>query len=232
MVTRLAIDRLRAAHHRREYVGPWLPEPVATGPTAGDPHERAEQAELLATATLQLMERLDPVERAVFVLRAAFDVPYAEISEIVERDVAHCRQLYRRAARRVAEGQRRFQPSRHEHAALLERFLRAARHGNLAELNDTLHDDVIAWSDGGGKVRSARHPVRGAERVARFFAGIYGRGEPVRVRAVEINGTPGAVVSDSGRVHVLTFAVRDGKVSGVYLVANPDKTAAIRHMTD
>ncbi|AYY12155.1 sigma-70 family RNA polymerase sigma factor [Actinobacteria bacterium YIM 96077] len=223
IVTRLALDRLRARGRHESYVGPWLPEPVTTETLAPDPAETAERRDSAATATLYLMERLDPVERAVFVLRAAFEVPYADIAEIVERDAAHCRQLFHRARDRLADDRRRFAPSRQDHSQLLEHFVQAARRGDLAGLRKVLHDGVVAWSDGGGKASAARNAVIGVEKVARFFAGIYGPDRDVDLEAREINGSPGLVVRGPGRFHVLTFAVSGDVISAVFLVSNPDK---------
>ncbi|WP_199700949.1 RNA polymerase sigma factor SigJ [Jiangella rhizosphaerae] len=224
-VTRLALDRLRERTARERYVGPWLPEPVATADWPFDPLETVEQRDSVSAATLYLMERLDPLERAVFVLRSAFDLPYAEIAGIVGRTEEHCRQLYRRAAARLADGRARFAPSRREHAVLLERFLVAAREGDLATLRSLLHDDVVAWSDGGGRARAARNPVLGADRVARFFAGIYSRRRPA-YELVELNGAPGAVISLPDR-QALTFSVADGRISALFLIANPDKLGGL-----
>lgn len=220
VVTRLAIDRLRE-RQREPYVGPWLPEPVVTG-TAGDPLETVEQRDTVAMATLYLMERLDPVERAVFVLHSAFDLPYAEIAAVVDRTPAHCRQLLRRATERLSRERARFSPSRSEHARLLESFLTASREGDVAALRATLHRDVVAWSDGGGKVRAALNPVTGVDRVARFFVGVHRKGWSTYV-LTEINGSPGAIVRDDRGTRVLGIAVTNGLISGVFLVLNPDK---------
>nr|WP_281352380.1 RNA polymerase sigma factor SigJ [Phytoactinopolyspora alkaliphila] len=235
IVTRLAIDRMRDRQRRESYVGTWLPEPLPTGSSAVlpgavqlDPLDSVEQRDTIATATLYLMERLDPLERAVFVLRTAFELPYAEIADIVERSEEHCRQLHRRASRRLAEDRRRFTPSRQEHAQLVERFLRAARDGDLATLRDVLHDDVVTWSDGGGKVKAARNEIVGAERVVRFFAGILGRNRNPVITGVELNGTPGAVVAYQDGLQVVTVAVTEDRISAVFLVSNPDKLTPIR----
>ena len=223
-VTRLAIDRLRHRHAHEVYPGPWLPEPVATATATAsfDPAESLDQRDSLATATLFLMERLNPVARAVFVLRSAFDLPYDDIAETVQRTAEHCRQLHRRAAQRLATDQRKYTPSRIEHRELLERFLVAAREGDLTTLRSYLHADVVAWSDGGGKVRAARRPVLGADRVARFFAGIHTRQRYI-VEHLLVNGTPGALTSHDGIDMVLTFTVADGRISGLFLTANPAK---------
>lgn len=222
MVTRLAVDRLRRRRTDEVYPGTWLPEPVATATTSLDPVESLDQRDSLATATLFLMERLDPLARAVFVLRSAFDLPYDEVAETVGRTPEHCRQLYRRAAQRLASDQRHYTPSRLEHRELLERFLVAAREGDLATLRSYLHADVVAWSDGGGQVRSARRPVVGAERVARFFAGIHTRRLPL-VEHVVVNGTPGALTTHDDLDMVITFTMADGRISGLFLTANPAK---------
>lgn len=224
-VARLALDRLRERRTRERYIGPWLPEPVATAPSPFDPLETVEQRDSVSTATLYLMERLDPVERAVFVLRSAFDLPYGEIAAIVERTPEHCRQLYRRAAARLADDRRRFAPSRREHAVLLERFLHAARDGDLATLRTLLHDDAVAWTDGGGRTKAARNPLLGADRVARFFAGIHTRHRPA-YEVVELNAAPGALVGLASP-QALTFAVSDGRISALFAVSNPDKLTGV-----
>jgi RNA polymerase sigma-70 factor, ECF subfamily len=229
VVTRLAIDRLKS-RAAESYVGPWLPEPVPTEPAWWfDPLETAIERDLLATATLQVMERLDPVERAVFVLRQAFELPYADIAETVKRTPEHCRQLYRRASERVAKDRRRFRPSRREHARLLERFLDAARDGDLAALRAVLRDDVVVWSDGGGKAKAARNPVTGLDRVSRFLAGIYGR-NTFEATPMELNGSPGAVLRADGVTHAVTFTVVDDVISAIFLVINPDKLAAVQQV--
>ncbi|MGH8828964.1 MAG: sigma factor-like helix-turn-helix DNA-binding protein, partial [Jiangellaceae bacterium] len=221
-----ALDRLRSRTRHANYAGTWLPDPVPTDPSPLEPLTTAEQRESASTATLFLMERLNPLERAVFVLRSAFNLPYAEIAEIVERSDDYCRQLFRRSDRRLRNDRARFAPSRREHAALLERFLEAARNGDLAGLTAQLREDVVIWSDGGGKARAAARPIEGAAAAARFFAGIYGRG-PVQVRPIELNGSPAVVVTTSRSHHTLGFTVADGLVSGFYLTTNPDKLRAL-----
>ncbi|NDL58793.1 sigma-70 family RNA polymerase sigma factor [Phytoactinopolyspora sp. XMNu-373] len=228
IVTRLAIDRLQARAAQNTYVGSWLPEPVPTEAASWlDPLETSVQRDSVATATMHLMERLDPVERAVFVLRQAFELPYAEIAETVERTAEHCRQLHRRASQRIGQDRRRFRPSRREHARLLERFLEAARDGDLAALRTVLRDDVVVWSDSGGKARAARNAVHGLDRVSRFFAGIYSR-NTFAITPIELNGSPGAVLQAEGTTHAITFAVADDVISGVFLVVNPDKLTAFQ----
>ncbi|GAA4463081.1 sigma-70 family RNA polymerase sigma factor [Phytohabitans houttuyneae] len=210
IVTHLAMDRLRA-RQAEPYVGPWLPEPLPAGDV--DP---AEHRESLSLAMLHLLERLTPPERAVYVLRTAFDLPYPEIAEILDRTPEDCRQLHHRATGHLP-AQRRFTAAPAERERLLDRFLAAAREGDLAALKRLLAADAVAWSDGGGRVKAARRPIVGADRVARFFAGIYSG--VCSVCPVMLAGEPATIV---GR-HVLTLDVTGGVVTGVYLIGNPDK---------
>jgi RNA polymerase sigma-70 factor (ECF subfamily) len=220
VVARLAIDHLRARRTRREnYVGEWLPEPVATDPS---PFGAVDTSDL-SVAVLHLMERLTPPERAVYVLRTAFDLPYDEIGRIVERTPQHCRQLYRRADLALGARRQRFAAARDEHERLLTSFLAAARDGDLARLEGLLHADVVAWSDGGGRVRAARKPIADRAKVARFFAGIYSRAAPLVTTSVQLNGEPGLVVRSPAGVYALVLAVDDGMITGIYVMGNPDK---------
>ncbi|MEV1112139.1 RNA polymerase sigma factor SigJ [Micromonospora sp. NPDC049751] len=225
VVTRLALDRLRTRQAAREtYVGPWLPEPVPTEPSPFGPLDRAELRDSLSTALLHVLERLTPPERAVYVLRTAFDLPYAEIAEILDRTPQDCRQLYHRANTHVRQEDRRFTASRSERERLLEAFLAAARNGDLATLTRLVAADVTAWNDGGGRVRSARNPVRGADRVARFYAGIYGPRREWTARRVELNGEPAILLTrgDGGR-YTMTVTAAAGRITGIYVVGNPEK---------
>ncbi len=221
VVTRLAMDRLRVRGRHEDYVGTWLPQPVVTDPSPFEPLTTVELRDSVSMATLHLMERLNPLERAVFVLRSAFDLPYAEIGEILERSPEHCRQLHRRAEARLADERARFNPSRREHTALLQHFLDAARDGNLAGLTALLRDDVVLWSDGGGRARAARRPIEGPAKTARFMASIYAR--VTNIDVVELNGSPAAVVTTPRSRHTLSFAVDRSRISALYLVSNPDK---------
>jgi RNA polymerase sigma factor (sigma-70 family) len=220
VVTRLAVDRLRA-RARETYVGPWLPEPVATDPS---PFGTVDTSDL-SIAMLHLMERLTPPQRAVYVLRTAFGVDYPEIARIVGRPAEHCRQLHHRAAEALA-GRQRFSADRTEASRLVAAFAAAARRGDLTALERLLHTDVEAWSDGGGRVRAARRPVVGARKVARFFAAVYAKPPRFSASPVEVNGQPALVVRYVTREHVLAVAVTDGLIGRVYLVANPAKLRA------
>ena len=228
VVTRLALDRLRARQAAREtYVGTWLPEPVPTDPSPFGPLDRAELRDSLSTALLHVLERLTPPERAVYVLHTAFDLPYAEIAEILDRSAADCRQLYHRAGARVRQEQRRFTASRPERERLLDAFLAAARDGDLATLTNLVAADAIAWNDGGGRVRAALNPVTGADRIARFYAGIYGPQHRVTMDRVELNAEPAVLVTRAdGSRYTLTIAAADGRITGIYVVGNPAKVPA------
>jgi RNA polymerase sigma-70 factor (ECF subfamily) len=227
VVTRLALAQLRV-RRRTGYVGSWLPEPVDTAHTDLGPVDTAEARETLSMATLHLMERLNPPERAVYVLRTAFELPYADIGEILDRSEEHCRQLHHRAQGRLATDRPRHTPSRREHDQLLESFLHAARDGDLDGLRQLLGAQAIAWTDSGGKTRAARNPINGPDKVARFFIGIYQRyGSGMRVEPVELNGFPGALVHRETGVHALALRIDEGQIASVYVIANPDKLARL-----
>ncbi|WP_240742203.1 RNA polymerase sigma factor SigJ [Micromonospora zingiberis] len=227
VVTHLAMDRLRARQAAREaYVGPWLPEPVATAPSPFGPLERAELRDSLSTALLHLLERLTPPERAVYVLHTAFELPYAEIAELLDRSAEDCRQLHHRASGRIGRDQRRFTADRAEQKRLLDAFVAAANDGDLAALTELVAADATAWSDGGGRVRAARNPVTGADRVARFLLGIRDKGWPLTVHHTELNGQPAVVVVTAGGArYAVTLGTAAGRITDVFLVANPDKLA-------
>ncbi|MEU8296861.1 RNA polymerase sigma factor SigJ [Micromonospora sp. NPDC048909] len=225
VVTRLALDRLRVRQAAREtYVGTWLPEPVPTESSPFGPLDRAELRDSLSTALLHVLERLTPPERAVYVLHTAFDLPYAEIAEILDRTPEDCRQLHHRAATRVRQEQRRFTASRPERERLLDAFLAAARDGDLATLTGLVAKDATAWSDGGGRVSAARNPITGADRIARFFAGIYGPHRRWTVRRLELNGEPAVLLTRAnGNRYTLSVTAADGRITGIYMVGNPAK---------
>ncbi|WP_063833440.1 RNA polymerase sigma-70 factor [Streptomyces sp. NRRL F-5727] len=231
VVTHLCLNRLTSARATREsYTGSWLPEPVLAEAGAG-PLEAVERHDDVSTALLLLLERLTPAERAVYVLREAFGYPHREIAGLLDIGEANCRQLYGRAARRVAEpgdgGAARFGPPEPERRrALVESFVAAARDGDLAGLEKVLAQDVVWWSDGGGKVRAALRPVRGRDHVVRFLAGVARRTEEgTRLTVAEVNGAPGIVLHVGERITgVATVALHaDGRIGEVWFVSNPDK---------
>ncbi|MFJ8992830.1 RNA polymerase sigma-70 factor [Streptomyces sp. NPDC102279] len=236
VVTNLCLNRLTSARARRErYPGPWLPEPVVTGDGALGPLESAEQRDAVSLALLVLLERLTPTERAVYVLREAFAYGHREIAGVLELSEANCRQLYRRAAQRIAAPQARFEAPPERQAELVASFLTAAREGDLAGLERLFAAEVTWWSDGGGKVSAARRPVVGRDKVLRFLAGVLvrSRADGVRLSVTEVNGRAGLVArgpggadgsaADGAVIGVVAFEVRDGVFTGVRAVLNPDK---------
>jgi RNA polymerase sigma-70 factor (ECF subfamily) len=229
VTTRLAIDKLRSARHRREtYVGPWLPEPLVRD-VASDPADVVSEAEQISMALLTAFERLNPVERAVLLLREVFDYDYAEIAEIVERSAANCRQIVGRARERVGDPARsRFEES---HLDLLASFTSAMAAGDLDALVSLLAADVVSWSDGGGKRNAARHAVVGAERVAAFLLAIARQGRKLNgwAEPAMANGSVALkVMTPEGLYGVMTLDVVDGRVVALRNVVNPEKLAHVR----
>jgi RNA polymerase sigma-70 factor, ECF subfamily len=223
VATRLAIDRLRSAERRRvEYVGPWLPEPPVS---EFDPADVVAEAERLSLALLATLERLNPVERAVFLLRDVFDFDYSEIAETVGKEEANCRQIARRARARVGEPVSRHRATREEEDELLRAFVAAAESGEVQRLAGLLARDAVLWTDGGGRVKAARKPVYGAEKIARFLTTIAGR-EPAgtRRRPVRVNGDPGLRTdTTTGPRGVVALELAEGLIVGIRIVVNPDK---------
>jgi RNA polymerase sigma-70 factor (ECF subfamily) len=227
IVTRLAIDELRSARVRREaYVGEWLPEPLLTE-DGDDPATHAEQADSLSMAFLLLLERLSPVERAVFLLHDIFDYGYEEIAGIVDKTPAYCRQVALRARRHLHDEKPRFDASRQDRDELGARFFAAVVDGDVDNLVAMLADDVVIYGDGGGKAPQWRVPIVGVERAALVLAGV-GRkvaelGGSLLTR--QVNGQPGALVLDAdGRlINVFMLDIADRAVQTVRSVINPDK---------
>lgn len=218
--TRLCIDRLRA-RRRREYIGPWVPEPVETR------GRELALAESLSQAFLLLLERLSPDERAAFLLRTVFDYEYAEIGEVLDRPEATVRQIVSRARQRLGlDGGRRFPASAIRADGLAERFIAACRVGDVKAVETMLADDAEVHSDGGGKVSAARVVIRGRQRIARFLTGVFSRKRrDCDMRPATVNGEPGVVfVSDGAIVQVTALSVGTD-VQAVYISVNPDKLA-------
>ncbi|MFF2520161.1 RNA polymerase sigma factor SigJ [Streptomyces sp. NPDC058086] len=215
-VTRQALNRLRTlSRSREEYVGEWLPEPLLTSPDVADDVELAENVSI---AMLTVLETLGPTERAVFVLREVFEMPYGEIAEAVGKSAAAVRQIARRAREHVAARRPRVPVSRSEQQAVVERFLAALRTGQLQELLDIMAPDVVLIADGGGIASAAPAPVHGAALVAKMLA------RPDRVvSAVWLNGAPAGRIEIDGRVAAVSLVVEDGKVIRIHAIANPRK---------
>ncbi|HZE38516.1 MAG TPA: RNA polymerase sigma-70 factor [Stackebrandtia sp.] len=227
IVSHLALDQLRGARVTREaYVGPWLPEPVESKELG--PLDTIALRDTVSMAALHLMERLTPSERAVFVLREAFRYPYQSIAEIIDVPVTTCRQLHHRATKRLRRTESEFHPSKADHERLLEGFLDAAHSGDMDALTALLSQDVVAWNDGGGKVRAARRPIVGLDNVRAFIAGLLEKFRFTDVRIVDANGTPAAWIGDPGLEQLVTIDVHDGRIRAIYAVLNPDKLSRVR----
>ncbi len=236
VATRLCIDRLRSARARREqYFGTWLPEPIVVDEEleAVTEADAADSADSLSLAFLVLLESLNPIERAVFLLREVFDYDYGEIARIVGKREDNVRQIAARARRRVEERRPRFETSRQERDRLAERFFAAATTNDPEALAEILAPDVVFYGDGGGKVRGAiPRPVFGRERVTRLLLGFarIGAELSLSMRLARVNGQPGAVFfnPDGSPYSVLSLDVADGAVTAVRSVVNPDK---LRHIS-
>ena len=237
VTTRLAIDHLRSARVRKEsYVGEWLPEPVLTDQTAFDGARYVEEADSLSMAFLLVLERLTPVERAVFLLHDVFDYGYDEISGIVGKSEDNCRQLATRARRHVREEKSRFEASRQQRDQLAARFFDAVGDGDFDALVDMLAADVVAYGDGGGVVPAAPRPVVGRDRVARLMhsLGTQARELGVSMRRAEINGQPGWLWYDESDrlISATTLDIADGAVQTIRSVINPNKLGHLGPLAD
>jgi RNA polymerase sigma-70 factor (ECF subfamily) len=236
VVTRVSIDVLRSARVRREeYVGPWFPEPLLEDPYQ-DPERSAELADSVSMAALLLLERLSPLERAVFVLREVFGFGFAEIAQAVGRSEVACRQLAVRARHHMDEGRPRFDSDRKERAELAARFFDAFRDGDVDRLRQLLAADVQLVGDSGGKAPKFADRIAGAENVARLLAALVPPfvliGGVVEPRPV--NGQPGAVFRDRDGKVVSTFTldILDGQVQSIRSVTNPDKLGHVGPVAD
>ncbi|MEV6319896.1 RNA polymerase sigma-70 factor [Nocardia sp. NPDC051787] len=219
---------LVSARARREnYVGPWLPEPVPTANGELGPLESVEERELVSFALLTAMERLSPVERAVFVLREAFGYAHREIADMLDVTEANSQQIFRRAGQRVREGRARFGVPAEHARELVERFLKAARGGDIESLEQMLTADVTATADGGGLINAARRPIHGANHVARYLAGLLRWAVPgMRLLVEEVNGAPAVVARvDGAPMLVVGMDVANGAVAALRLIVNPEKLA-------
>jgi len=235
IVTRLCLDRLKSARAtREEYVGTWLPEPVATG-VQREPEGSLALAESLTLAFMVLLETLSPEERAVFLLREVFDYEYVEIASMLDLTAANCRQLFHRARGRIAERKPRFRDTVDEKRPLVDRFVRAFREGDEAELTSVLAADVGFWSDGGGKVLAARRPVFGRDHVVTLLLGIRRTApatgialDSITLDIVEVNREPAIVMRVSGVIEAVYVAtVEEGAIAALRIMRNPDKLTYI-----
>ncbi|MGN6257243.1 MAG: RNA polymerase sigma-70 factor [Solirubrobacterales bacterium] len=226
VTTRLALDRLRSARARREvYVGPWLPEPLLTDPET--PETQVIEAERLSLALLAALERLNPVERAVLVLRDVFDLDYAEIADVLEKTPSNVRQVAKRARDHVGDPSRRRDVSEEERQQLATAFLAASASGDVDAIREFLAADAIMYTDGGGVVTAARKPIYGADKIARFMVGVQRKDnfpeEPV-FTPVLVNGDPGVRMDgDEGFLSIIAVEIADGAIQALRFFNNPER---------
>jgi RNA polymerase sigma-70 factor (ECF subfamily) len=230
IVSRLCLNHLDSARVRREeYFGEWLPEPLLTEGN-NDPSALAEVEvdDSLSFAFLVLLERLTPMERAVFLLREVFEYEYEEIADILGQSAVNCRQLLRRSRQHVAENRPRFDPAPQQRERLMKEFLQATAGGNLERLMELLTNDVILHSDGGGKGPALPVLIQGARKVARALIGASRKFVPANIltRLASINGELATISYHNGEpFSVITLEVADVLICGVYIVSNPEKLA-------
>jgi RNA polymerase sigma-70 factor, ECF subfamily len=229
ITTRLCIDHLRSARVQREqYVGTWLPEPMLT-PQSENSTDLMELADSLSIAFLTVLERLSPIERAVFLLRDVFDYDYDEIGQMVGKSSTNCRQILRRAKQHLADERPRFPVSRPQQEQITSQFLDASTKGDLQELLLLLAKDVTFCSDGGGKVVATIKPIHGAMKVARMLLAIRRKWMLNAVsHLAQINGQPGIIQYLDGKIHsAITLEIVDGCIQTIYSVRNPEKLERI-----
>lgn len=225
VVTRLSLDRLRSAKARREtYVGAWLPEPLVEE-LSPDAESRAED---VSVAFLLALERLSPLERAVFLLHDVFDQDYAEIATTLDRSETACRQLAARARAHVADSRPRFSVDPERAGTIRDAFFNALSRGELGPLAHLLTEDAVLVTDGGGKRQAALNPILGRDKIVRFYEGVIRKTGPLAgltAHPVLVNGLPGLLVTEpEGIVQTAAFDIdEDGRITAVYVVRNPDK---------
>ncbi len=237
IITRLCMDQLHLARRKREqYLGPWLPEPIITSeaPELTKVEERVDMYESISLAFMVLLEQLQPVERAVFLLREVFEYDYAEIATFLGKSEVACRQAFSRAKKHLGDHRPRFPASPEIQKQLLTGFMRAVQAGEMSTLMNVLAEDVTFWGDGGGKViGAATHPIAGSAAVAQFLLGtwkVFRNSLPAdaHVELSEINGQPALVTRSGDRAYaVLTIEVEAQRIRTIRIIANPEKLAHV-----
>lgn len=236
VVSRLCLDKLKEARRRREiYVGPWLPEPIVNDPALSAPAPETV-AEDISFALMLALERLSPLERAAFLLHDVFDMEFAEIAAVLDRNEAACRQLASRARAHVRKEKPRFDMAPDKSAEIVEAFFAAAKSGDAGALRDILAKDATLYADGGGHVIAALNPIYGGDAIARFYEGVMRKAAsmkpdlPVWSRRTVINGLPGEIMRAADGVLMTTAVeIADGRITGVYVTRNPEK---LRHLAE
>jgi len=231
VVTRLCLDRMKSAQARRElYVGQWLPEPVVDEVFDGE--AAGELAHDISVAMMLVLERLSPLERASFLLHDVFGLDFAEVARALNRGEAACRQLAARARAHIESGRPRFPASREDGHRLAAAFQAAMASGDTKAFAQILAEDAVLYSDGGGKRAAALNPIRGAERILRFFAGIARKNPALAAiagRPATVNGLPGFVLRETdGSIDTMAIEHRDGRIVAIYLIRNPEKLQHVR----
>ncbi|HLZ61817.1 MAG TPA: RNA polymerase sigma-70 factor [Ktedonosporobacter sp.] len=237
IISRLCVDQLHLARRKREqYLGPWLPEPIITAENleGSSPEEHVDREESISMAFLLLLEQLQPVERAVFLLREVFDYDYAEIASFLGKSEAACRQGFSRAKKHLADHRPRFSAPLETQKQMLTSFQQALQAGEMTPLMNMLAEDVTFWADGGGKVKGvAIHQLSGRDAVVRFIlsrAPIFRNTLPtgLRVELAEVNGQPALITrSDERALAVLTIDVEAEQIKAIRFLANPEKLTRI-----
>jgi RNA polymerase sigma-70 factor (ECF subfamily) len=237
IVTRQSLDHLRSARHQREiYVGPWLPEPVLTADLAPSPARDVEREEDVSMAFLLLLERLTPEERATYVLREAFGYPYDDIAAVLKKSTPAIRQLSVRARKHVTEGKKRYTVTKGEQRRLAAEFMQATRSGNLERLRGMLVESAVGIADGGAAVQSARRPIQGGAKVARWLAGIGSKWlSDVRMTIEDINGASAGLFWYGSELElglVLVPEITEAGFERLHAIRNPEKLAHLQRRLD
>jgi RNA polymerase sigma-70 factor (ECF subfamily) len=233
ILTRLCVDQLQLAHRKREqYMGPWLPEPILTTETAdtGDPQERVDMQESISLAFLVLLDQLQPFERAVFLLREVFEYSFAEIAAMLGKSESTCRRSFSRAKQHLVARRPRFKPAPETHQQLLTSFLVAVQSGEMTTLTKLLSENVILWTDGGGRTRTAAlRPIHGRDAVARICLGTKRFWpENARFELREVNGQAALIGRvDSRAWTVLALDVEQGQIQAIRIIGNPEKLTRV-----
>ncbi|TWP53604.1 RNA polymerase sigma-70 factor [Lentzea tibetensis] len=231
IATRQALNRLRTlARQREDYVGEWLPEPLLTSP---DVAEDVELAASVSIAMLTVLETLGPAERAVFVLREVFDLPYEEIAEAVDKSAAAVRQIANRARKHVAARRPRMAVSRTEQQQVVDRFLAALTTGDVQGLMDVLAPDVVLVADGGGLAAAVKHPITGVRRVAALLSHFAEFAPSAEITTLLLNGALAVRIDGSAELNTaVTFVVEDGRIARIYAIRNPHKLGRLEEVAD